>query len=104
MSRRMQKSRSSSKKTFAEQIAAVKAAHPTALVEVWSFDEHRIGLQPLLRRVWAPKGCRPICPVEPRYQWLYLYGFVCPAQGETLFLVLPKVNTDYFNQALADFA
>lgn len=87
-----------------EQIAAVKAAHPSDLVEVWSFDEHRIGLQPILRRVWAPKGCRPTCPVEPRYQWLYLYGFVRPEQGKTMFLTLPKVNTDCFNQALFDFA
>ena len=23
-------------------------------------DEHRIGLKPIIRRVWAPKGQRPI--------------------------------------------
>jgi transposase len=91
-----------------EQIAAVKAAHPRDRVEVWSFDEHRIGLQPILRRVWAPKGCGcpqgATCLVEPRYQWLYLYGFVRPEQGETMFLTLPKANTACFNQALLDFA
>ena len=35
------------------------AAHPDAAVEVWAMDEHRIGLQPVLRRVWAPRGHRP---------------------------------------------
>jgi hypothetical protein len=27
---------------------------PDAVIEVWSFDEHRVGLKPILRRVWAP--------------------------------------------------
>ena len=57
----------------------MQAEHPGAIVEVWSFDEHRLGLKPILRRVWAPIGQRPIASVYPRYEWLYLYGFVHPA-------------------------
>jgi hypothetical protein len=71
---------------------------------LWAFDEHRIGLLPIVRRVWAKKGSRPIRIVETRYQWLYLYGFVQPQSGRTFFLSLPKANTEQLNQALADFA
>ena len=38
-------------------------------------DEHRIGLIPILRRVWAPRGKRPRAVVRPRYEWLYLLAF-----------------------------
>jgi hypothetical protein len=34
---------------------------PGEVVEVWAMEEHRVGLQPILRRVWAP--------VRPAYQW-----------------------------------
>ena len=82
----------------------MQAEHPGAIVEVWSFDEHRLGLKPILRRVWAPIGQRPIASVYPRYEWLYLYGFVHPASGTTEWLVLPQVNVAWFNRALAEFA
>ncbi len=52
------------------------AAHPAATVSLWAEDEHRLGLLPVVRRVWAPKGQRPTAPVERRYEWLYVYGFV----------------------------
>ena len=35
-------------------------------------DEHRLGLRPVLRRVWALRGRRPVVPVYHRYQWLYV--------------------------------
>jgi hypothetical protein len=46
-------------------------------------DEHRLNLKPLLRKVWCRHRQRPIVPVQPRYQWLYLYGFVRPTSGAT---------------------
>jgi hypothetical protein len=44
----------------------VREAQPTAAVEVWASDEHRIGLKPILRRVWAPRGQRPVIAIHPR--------------------------------------
>lgn len=85
-------------------MAQLRAAYPTAQVEVWSFDEHRLGLKPIVRRVWAPIGERPVAPVHHRYEWLYLYGFVHPHSGRTQWLILPRVNADWFNQALVEFA
>lgn len=74
------------------------------MVEVWAFDEHRIGLLPIVRKVWAKAGSRPVRIVETRYQWLYLYGFVQPQTGRTHFLTLPRMNATLYNHALADFA
>lgn len=67
-------------------------------------DEHRVGLQPILRRVWAPRGRRPVATVRPRYEWLYVYAFVRPATGETYWLLLPTVSGAAFNRALDEFA
>lgn len=67
-------------------------------------EEHRIGLKPIMRRVWRRKGQRPIVKVEHRYKWLYLYGFVCPTTGQTFWLLLPTVSTAACRLALAEFA
>ena len=67
-------------------------------------DEHRIGLKPILRKVWAKRGQRPVVLVRPRYQWLYVYGFVRPETGETSFWLTESVNTETFGTILAAFA
>ena len=67
-------------------------------------DEHRIGLKPILRRVWVFNGQRPTVVVQHRYQWLYVYAFVHPASGRTQWLLLPTVRTDLFALALQHFA
>ena len=54
------------------------AKHPDKPVEVWATDEHRLGLKPILRRVWAPKGQRPIALGHHRYKWVYVTAFVQP--------------------------
>ena len=79
-------------------------AHPGADVAVWAQDEHRLGLLPVVRRVWAPRGRRPVARVRRRYAWLYVYGFVRPATGETWWCLLPTVSTEAFALALAEFA
>jgi hypothetical protein len=46
----------------------VKAAFPQASVEWWamdSLDEHRVGLKPIVRKVWVFDGRRPV-PRSPR--------------------------------------
>lgn len=67
-------------------------------------DEHRLGLLPIRKRIWARKGCRPRAPVRRRYQWLYVYGFVRPRTGATWWCLLPTVNLEAFALALATFA
>jgi hypothetical protein len=82
----------------------VRRAHPAATVALWAEDEHRLGLLPVLRRVWAPKGQRPTARVERHYEWLYVYGFVRPATGRSWWCLLPRVNADAFAVALDAFA
>jgi len=39
--------------------------HPDATVEIWAMDEHRIGLKPIVRGVWAKLRPREICKLLP---------------------------------------
>ena len=82
----------------------MRRAHPEAAVEVWAEDEHRLGLLPVVRRVWAPRGRRPTARVARRYQWLYVYGFVRPGTGRSWWCLLPTVSTAAMAAALAEFA
>jgi hypothetical protein len=61
-------------------------------------------LLPVVRRVWAPKGQRPIAQVRRQYQWLYVYGFIRPRTGQSWWCLLPTVTTEAFALALATFA
>ena len=79
-------------------------AHPGAAVQPWAQDEHRLGLLPVVRRVWAPKGQRPTARVRRRYAWLYAYGFVRPRTGQTWWCLLPTVGVEAMSLALAEFA
>jgi transposase len=73
-------------------------------VTLWATDEHRLGLLPVVRRVWAPRGQRPTAWVRRRYRWLYVYGFVRPATGQTWWCLLPTVSAEAFGLALREFA
>lgn len=80
-------------------------AFPQAQVELWATDEHRIGLKPLLRKVWSPyTGMRPLAPVQHRFAWRYLVGFVHPASGRTVFHLATSVSIELFAVELAAFA
>ena len=71
-------------KRFPEKVRKLAEKYPDEQIDVWFFDEHRVGLKPILRKVWAKIGRRPIAVVNHRYEWIYVYGFVKPKTGETL--------------------
>ena len=73
-------------------------------VEVWFFDEHRVGLKPIIRKVWAPIGERPSALGHHRYEWLYVYGFVEPKTGKTLWYLIPRVNHQWLSLVYQSFA
>jgi transposase len=83
---------------------AVVETHPQQTVELWAMDEHRVGLKPILRHVWARRGNRPCVKVRQRYQWVYVYAFVQPSTGRTFWLLLPTVSLAAFAIALQLFA
>lgn len=41
--------------------------------------------------------------VWPRYEWLYIYAFVCPETGETEFWLAPSVSGALFRDILRAF-
>jgi transposase len=82
----------------------VAAAFPQTMVEIWATDEHRIGLKPILAKVWAFPGQRPLAPVQHRYDWRYLVGFVHPASGRTVFHLATTVSIAAFSIELEAFA
>jgi DDE superfamily endonuclease len=73
-------------------------------VEVWAEEEARPGLKPIARRAWARRGERPTAHGRTKSQWLDVYGFVRPASGKDLELILPAAHTERMGLALAEFA
>jgi hypothetical protein len=82
----------------------VATAFPQASVELWALDEHRIGLKPILRKVWSLGDQRQLAPIQHRYEWRYLVGFVHPASGRTVFHLATSVSVPLFEAELAAFA
>jgi hypothetical protein len=67
-------------------------------------DEHRVGLKPILRKLWACRGQRPVTRVQHRYQWLYLWAFVHPQSGQSIWYILPTVSVEAYGEVLKNFA
>jgi hypothetical protein len=86
------------------RVLRLKESYPTAKVELWCEDEHRLGLKPIIRKVWSPVGERPLVEVHQRYEWTYLYAFARPKTGEVHWLILPSVSAQVFSLALEHFA
>jgi hypothetical protein len=82
----------------------VATAFPHSMVEIWATDEHRIDLKPILHKVWRVDGQRPLAPVQHRYEWRYLVGFVHSASGRTIFHLATSVSIPLFEAELAAFA
>jgi hypothetical protein len=93
-----------SSKKLEDAIEEEQAAHPNAKIEVWASDEHRIGLKPITRGVWAPIGERPIALGHHCFEWLYVTGFVEPASGATVWNISNTISKPLFELMLADFA
>jgi hypothetical protein len=92
------------KKNLHRQVNRIKKKYPSSDVEVWSMDEHRLGLKPVLRREGVDEFSDATTTINWRFQWLWLYGFVHPSTGETYWWILPFVNHQLFERVLKDFA
>ena len=85
-------------------MAEVKRENPETEVGVWSEDEARFGLQPIIKKQWAKKGSRPVAEINPRYQWTWSYGAVEMATGKSFFLILPNLQASSVEIFLSEFA
>jgi hypothetical protein len=69
-------------------------------IEIWFQDEARFGQRGTMTRIWARKGTRPRVVRQQQYEYVYLFGAVCPGSGKTAGLVLPVLNTLAMNMHL----
>jgi len=81
-----------------------KSAQPGKQVEVWFEDEARFGQQGTLTRVWGRRGKRAWALRQTEYEWVYMYGAVCPRTGQAHGWLMPKANTAAMNIFLEDFS
>lgn len=72
-----------------------------ANVDVWFQDEARFGQQNTTTRLWARRGSRPRAIQQQQFEYVYLFGAVCPATGTTEALLSPLVNREVMKQHLA---
>ena len=91
-------------KKLAATLANLTRTHPEDTLELWTQDEARLGLKPILRRQWSRRGTRPVATARPRYEWLWLYAAVHPVSGRVFWLVLPLLNTQLMQRFLDEFA
>jgi len=85
-------------------VAQVKGENPQAVVQLWSQDEARFGLQPIIKKRWSKIGTRPGAQVNPQYEWTWSYGAVEMATGESFFLILPNLQAASVEIFLREFA
>jgi transposase len=72
-------------------------------------DESRMGLIPILRKIWSPIGQRPVIEVKPKYDWIYVFSAIEPTSGDNFSLICESVCLemmqywiDEFSKILAD--
>ena len=71
---------------------------------LWTQDESRCGLLPIVRRRITALGVQPLLAAAYRFKSLYLYGAVEPLTGKSFFLELPLLHTQGFQLFLDHFA
>ena len=62
MSKQIKKLKRHFKAEITPKVEALQEQYPEAKVEVWAFDEHRLGLKSILRKVWSLLGERVTAP------------------------------------------
>jgi transposase len=75
-----------------DQIVGCAPAQP---VRLWVLDEHRYGLLPVIRRIWARRGVRVHAPYATRYKWGYLHeALEVDGAHATQLLFTPAIDRD----------
>jgi len=73
-------------------------------LKVFTQDETRLGLLPVVRRRVTACGVQPVATVTYQFDNFYLYGAVEPITGASFFLELPYLNSRAFQVWLDGFA
>lgn len=77
------------------RIQAVVGESNDRPVRLWVLDEHRYGLLPVIRRVWARRGVRVHAPYATTYKWGYLHeALEIDGANDSQLLFTPAINQD----------
>ena len=76
----------------------------TADIEIWFADEARVGEKNKIARRWARRGTRPSASQDQRTASTYIFGAICPKDGQGAALVLSWCNTAAMTLHLAEIA
>jgi transposase len=80
---------------LSNRVAKAVGTFPDKPVRIWVLDEHRYGLLPVIRRVWARKGVRVHAPYKTTYQWGYLHeALEVDGAHRVELLFTPSINQD----------
>jgi transposase len=80
---------------LSNRLAKAVGTSPDKPVRIWVLDEHRYGLLPVIRRVWARKGVRVHAPYKTTYQSGYLHEAVeVDGAHRVELLFTPSINQD----------
>jgi transposase len=80
---------------LSNRLAKAVGTSPDKPVRIWVLDEHRYGLLPVIRRVWARKGVRVHAPYKTTYQWGYLHeALEVDGAHRVELLFTPSINQD----------
>jgi transposase len=83
------------KAELSQRIAAITGEIDQSEVRLWVMDEHRYGLLPVIRRVWARRGVRVHAPYKTVYQWGYLHeALEVDGVNKVELLFTPSINQD----------
>ena len=72
--------------------------------EFWFADKASVGQKNKITRRCAPRGSRPAAPKDQRTVSTYLFGAVCPADGQGAALVLSFCDTSAMNLHLTEIS
>jgi transposase len=92
------------KKNMPAILSYLKPLYGHDNMRLFSQDESRFGLLPILRRQITLPGIKPVSPVQFQFECYYLYGAAEPKTGESFFLELPNLNAQCFQIYLDEFS
>ena len=73
-------------------------------VRLFSQDETRYGLLPVIHRRITLPGIKPVAEIDSRYESVYLYGAVEPLTGERFFLEFSHITSECFQCFIEKFS
>ena len=82
------------KKFKFETILKIPGHIPLECVDAWFQDEARSGQQNTTSRLWNERGTRPRAVKQQQFEYVYLFGSVCPTKGIGEAMLVPWVNKD----------